>query len=816
LAWLHLAVLWTFAVAQPLFDILADSPEFFVARGNTRADILIFSIGLVLVPPTAMVLLEALARPVPAVRRALHLLFVAGLTAAFALQLLDDLLGGSSEVLIAGAGVAGLLGAAAYARVRAAPAILTVLGPAPLIFLLLFLLGSPVSKLVLPQGDAESAAAQLRSDTPVVVVVFDEFDPNMLMNARQRIDRTRYPSFAAFAADSTWYRNATTVNTQTTQAVPALLDGLRPSPDRLPIAADHPNSLFTLFGESHELHVTETATEVCPERLCGGRARDPVLRRLGSLVSDLGIVSLHSLVPDGLRSRLPAVDRTFGDFAAGGRDEAGGPVRPDVPPSALRNRRAPFEALLRGLERGRAGRPPLHFVHVALPHVPWEYLPTGQQYLNNGPDTPGLDKDVWGSDPKLPRLALQRHLLQTGYVDRLLGRLVARLKDLTIYDRALVVITADHGVSYRAGQPRRAPTRENVSDAAAVPFFIKRPGQQRGRIDDSMVSTLDVVPTIAAELGADLPWKADGRAIREGRPPPADTVSVGYGASGPTVTIPFADFVRLREAGARRMTGLFGSGDGWRRVYATGPDEDLLGRPLLRLVADADPPARVELDSAESLDSYRPGARLAPSFVTGRIVGGLGEGARLAVAVNGVIAGVTQSFSHGDETRFAGMVPPVALAEGRNALEILAITGLGTRRRLTPLELGRPVEYRLGEDDGVTTISGAGRTAEVSPGRIHGFVELAELNEQGIRILGWAVDPSGPAPAERIVVFHGRQLVTQGRPTLVREDVAERYSDSALRAGFQVRGRSEGLTLAGVRVFAVSGDVATQLPLLAR
>ena len=37
LAWLHLAVLWSLAFAQPLFDILADSPEFFVARGNTAA-----------------------------------------------------------------------------------------------------------------------------------------------------------------------------------------------------------------------------------------------------------------------------------------------------------------------------------------------------------------------------------------------------------------------------------------------------------------------------------------------------------------------------------------------------------------------------------------------------------------------------------------------------------------------------------------------------------------------------------------------------------------------------------------------------------
>ena len=36
--YLDLAVLWTFAVAQPLFDLLSDNPEFFAARGSTGFD----------------------------------------------------------------------------------------------------------------------------------------------------------------------------------------------------------------------------------------------------------------------------------------------------------------------------------------------------------------------------------------------------------------------------------------------------------------------------------------------------------------------------------------------------------------------------------------------------------------------------------------------------------------------------------------------------------------------------------------------------------------------------------------------------------
>ncbi len=92
-AWLHLAVLWTFAFAQPLFEILSDSPEFFVARGNTTGDILLFAIGVTLLPPTILVAIEAVFTRLPHVRSALHLVFVAVLAAALVLQLLDDAVG---------------------------------------------------------------------------------------------------------------------------------------------------------------------------------------------------------------------------------------------------------------------------------------------------------------------------------------------------------------------------------------------------------------------------------------------------------------------------------------------------------------------------------------------------------------------------------------------------------------------------------------------------------------------------------------------------------------------------------------------------
>src|SRR3712207_8426269 len=86
---LHLLVLCSFGVAQPLFDILGDTPEFFVVRGSTTLDIVAFALALVLMPPALLLLLEALAGLAdPRAGAALHVIFVALLLALVAAQAL--------------------------------------------------------------------------------------------------------------------------------------------------------------------------------------------------------------------------------------------------------------------------------------------------------------------------------------------------------------------------------------------------------------------------------------------------------------------------------------------------------------------------------------------------------------------------------------------------------------------------------------------------------------------------------------------------------------------------------------------------------
>lgn len=58
---LHLSVLGALAVAQPLFELLGDNAEFFAARRSPGADIVVWALGLLVLPPLVGLAVEAAA-----------------------------------------------------------------------------------------------------------------------------------------------------------------------------------------------------------------------------------------------------------------------------------------------------------------------------------------------------------------------------------------------------------------------------------------------------------------------------------------------------------------------------------------------------------------------------------------------------------------------------------------------------------------------------------------------------------------------------------------------------------------------------------
>jgi hypothetical protein len=673
-----------------MLELLGDRPEFFTARGATGRDIVAFAIVAALVPPILMLALELLAGLASAsLAWALQLAYVAALVAVIVLQLLpfEAWLPALGLALAAGAGFA-----VGYARSRRTRSTLAVLAPVPLVLLAVFVLLSDVAPLV---TGAEAEAAGVPT-TPIVLVIFDEFPVQSLMAADGRIDAVRYPNFARLARDSTWYRNTASVDQDTPYAVPAILDGRLPRRDRLPVAADHPRNLFTLLAGRYELHVREDATAMCAPRVCAPLPEPGAGGRMGSLWRDAGLVWAHGVLPERLKRVVPAVERQWDRLEDIADPDAAVATTARVPRESKPHRfvrlhtnlargRVPrFDGFVRDIEGG--SQPRLHLIHILLPHVPYQFLPTGSRYRRTPIEAiPGLDTRPGYGVPFLTAQSYQRHLLQVGATDRLLGHLLDRLERIGLYDRAAVAVVADHGISFRLGHDHRLVRAANVEDIAPVPFFMKAPGQRRGRISDKPLRTIDVLPTLADVAGFSIPWPVDGRsALRSTSDAQRHRVIVSKRFRH-VYSVDTPGYARRRAAALRRKLRLFG-----HSVELYGPRRDLVGRRVARLdVRPAGESAHVV--DADEYDEVAPASGFVPAHVVGRIEAGrLGGGRVVAAALNGTIAATGRTFTLAgdDDEQFSLLLPERDFRAGANRLQLLLLGGTPGASRLYRLRCG--------------------------------------------------------------------------------------------------------------------------------
>lgn len=484
-----------------------------------------------------------------------------------------------------------------------------------------------------------AAPAHAARDTPVVLIVFDAFRVTLLEDANGQIDQTRFPNLAALTGEATWYRHATTAHENTIFSVPAILDGRAPRLGTQPTLASHPNNVFTLLAGDHRMNVHEEATQMCAPSLCGPHGSGNILQRLS-----------HGRVQR-------------------------------------------FAEALRGIHGG--GKPALTFVHAFFPHEPRQFLPDGKSY-QPGPDIePALDGTESFTNAWLTQQSLQRTLLQMMFTDRLVGRLVKRLRDTGQWNRTLVVLTADHGESFVVKKTpaapfkpgrlhwRRAVTRANSAEIAPVPLFVKYPGQAESNVDERFVNTLDVVPTIADVTDHPANWDVAGRSLRDDGYAGQSVVSVAKSFGG-AVTLPVKSWLVRVEIAEKRVLDLFPAGQGLGAMYGIGPRPGLHGRSLsgLRLL----PRGRIRalLTQPARWRKVRLNSWLLPLHVTGRVTGGRPNGRPLAIAVNGRIAATAWSFRPLGAKRLSisSLIPETALRSGRNDVRVYEIAGESSLRRL--------------------------------------------------------------------------------------------------------------------------------------
>jgi Sulfatase len=508
-------------------------------------------------------------------------------------------------------------------------------------------------------------------------VLLDELPVNTLIDGRGQIDAARYPGFGELARDATWFKNAYAVYDSSERADPAIMDGNLPERDKQPISSDHPNSIFSLFGRTHRMNVSEEATTVCSRDLCHDeRLEESYGSRMSSMAEDLGLVWLHVVSPPDIEADLASVSENWGNF--GGDDDVATrePVTDETEALNTRanlnsGRPARFQEWMDAIERGR--RPAVNFKHTLLPHVPWQYLPSGRLYRRAPNDViPGLSNQAYRDQGQLDVL-LQRHYLQTGFADSLLRRLWEKLKREGLWDDSLVVVLADHGVAFPHSPQRRRLNRDTAAEIAPIPLFIKAPGQKMGKVDDAYVETIDILPTMFDLLNLDPKVKMDGKSAFSDEVQQRDELRFLIRNTFEVLKIPAAAFDRERQAIIDRNMRLLGTGrEGPARIYRIGPHQELIGQPA----SAAGEKLPVELSYAQDYENVDPESGYVPTHVVGRVQGGGDEKRDIAVAVNGTIVAVGNTFTLavGDEGELVSvMVPESAFQRGRNQVEVFEV-----------------------------------------------------------------------------------------------------------------------------------------------
>jgi hypothetical protein len=495
----------------------------------------------------------------------------------------------------------------------------------------LLALTSTVFFLNFPQTDVASGPnfAIAQQDTyrpvPIVMVVFDEFPLVSLMDESGAIDSGLYPNLARLSEEATWYRNTLTPAVFTHEALPAILTGKEAGPGET-VTDIHPRNLFTLLGDAYKVRTYERLPGFCPKEFC-------------------------DLAPP------PMAEGNMGPrFRSFGSGERG----------------TWFGSFLDLIKRSRPkAAPRFYFNHLVYPHTPWRYLRTGQRYLEDHPapgevDIPGPGK-AWGEDRWLVTQIWQRHLMQAAHTDRLVGALIDRMQSQGIYDESLLVITADHGVAFEPGHPKRRIDAATAGHVASVPLFIKEPYQRTGRISDAPLQVTDILPTMADILRLSRVWTGlDGlSAVAESDIPP-DRERVADGFTMSSEGSEKFDVVQ-------RKFDLFGSEGGTLDLFDVAPPGT---RSLLGRFADDIHPfvvgdEIVEIDDA-SLETTYPTEPMFPSLLEGRVVGD-GERKLVAISVNGTVRAVTRTYQEGEETLFYAMLDPKTFGAPPNVVEAFTV-----------------------------------------------------------------------------------------------------------------------------------------------
>ena len=173
--------------------------------------------------------------------------------------------------------------------------------------------------------------------------------------------------------------------------------------------------------------------------------------------------------------------------------------------------------------------------------------------LTHDPFQPTPDSANW--DPRTrSEQALRdvRHFAEmTAYMDKMVGRLVARLEELGLRENTLILFTGDNGThpsvtSRFRGTDYVGGKGTSTARGNHVPLIASWPGRvPAGRVNGDLVASVDFLPTLCAAAGVPVPAGLDGVSFLpqlRGEPgTPREAYYLWYARNGgPAATFEFA------------------------------------------------------------------------------------------------------------------------------------------------------------------------------------------------------------------------------------------------------------------------------------
>lgn len=158
---------------------------------------------------------------------------------------------------------------------------------------------------------------------------------------------------------------------------------------------------------------------------------------------------------------------------------------------------ATIDAALAWLEGAR--RPSFTWIHLWDVHDPILVPPADAVR-----EFQRVATDLAGRAPEL-------YDVELNFLDRELGRLFERLRELGRYDDTLIIVTSDHGEGL--GEHGWHAHRLLYEEQLHVPLIVKLPGAPRGAVVAELVRTIDIYPTVLEVADVASPKPVEGRSL---------------------------------------------------------------------------------------------------------------------------------------------------------------------------------------------------------------------------------------------------------------------------------------------------------------